>query len=123
MNIPSLPINALVETDGPRKGYLTDTWFQFFNQLITILQTNAGNLGIVMPSVSSDPDSVTPSAPDGQLGQLQATFNPTTASDKFHVVPGTVVFDPFETNGGSPDPNGQLKVLLNDGTFHNLTNS
>jgi hypothetical protein len=37
---------------------------------------------------------------------------------------GILVFDPAEINGGSSGtPNGQLKVLLGDGTFHKVTNS
>lgn len=94
MNIPNYENTQAVEENG----YFTDYWQILWQQLFTELQANAGNEGLVVPTLSSDPNSVDPPAVGGQLAQIQ-----TTAQN------GTLVYDTF-TN--------ELKVRLNDGTFH-----
>jgi hypothetical protein len=115
MNIPNYENIQFTE----RTGYLTEQWQINMQQLISALQKNVGNEGFVISSVSSDPASVTPTTVGGQLAQLQASFGQQTG-----VQVGTVVFDPYEVNGATlPARNGQLKVMLADGTFHAITNS
>ena len=94
MNIPNFENTQVVDDEK----YFTDNWQLLMQQLFTELQTNAGNEGLVVPTLSSDPNSVSPPAVGGQLAQIQ-----TTAQN------GTLVYDTF-TN--------ELKVRLNDGTFH-----
>ena len=108
----------------PKTGLVSDEWKVILQQLLSQLQKNVGTEGFVIPSISSDPNSVSPPAAGGQLLQLQNTFNPAPPIGSIQpgVVAGTIVFDPFEVNGGAPR-NGQLKVLLNDGIFHPITNT
>lgn len=115
MNIPNFQNTQFVE----RSGYLTANWQLILEQLFLNLVNNVGPYGYVISPISSDPNSVTPPTSGGQLLVLQNTFgNPNG------VEAGTVIFDPYEQNGAIlPARNGQLKVLLNDGTFHSITNT
>lgn len=100
-------------------GMLTDSAQSLWQQLLQNMQQCLSDEGYVIPSVSSDPASVTPSATGGQLQQVEDSFG-----EQNGAIVGTVVFDPYEINGGSADArNGQLKVLLGDGTFHAITNT
>lgn len=112
-----------------KEGDFTDGWQQYFSQQQQYIQANVGNQGYRVSWISSDPTSVTPSATGGQVGQLEAayaqsaTVRPGVVQTNLPTL-GTVIFDPFETNGGSSSkPNGQLKVLLGDGLFHKITNT
>lgn len=117
MNVPAYVQEKAVD----EKGYFTEQWQQFFSQMQQYIAGNLGVEGYSIPPVSSAANSVTPAATGGQLAQVQGQ------QDQFGtqiVQPGTTVFDPAEVNGGSSSaPNGQLKVLLADGTFHKITNS
>lgn len=115
MNVP----NFLPEQVIDKNGYWAEPWKSLMEQLLQNMQTDLGNEGFKIPSISSNPDSVSPSAANGQLQQVQDSFG-----QQEGVTSGTVIFDPYEINGGTSDePNGQLKVLLNDGTFHPITNT
>lgn len=101
------------------KGYWSPGWGNFFDQNTQQMQQSLSNEGFWIPSVSSASNSVTPPATGGQLAQVAASFGQQNG-----VNAGTIVFDPAEVNGGSSgSPNGQLKVMLNDGNFHSITNS
>jgi len=119
--------NYVQEQIVDEKGYPTDNFATFLINLLQNMQVSISNEGYLIPSVSSDPASATPTS---QLAQLQASFqsetvNPDTQTVTTGVQVGTIVFDPYEVNGGSGGTPrlGQLKVLLNDGTFHNVTNT
>jgi hypothetical protein len=115
MDVP----NFLPERVIDENGYWTEPWKSLMEQLLQNMQTDLGNEGFVNPSVSSDPTSVTPNAAGGQLQQVQSSFGQQNG-----VIAGTIIFDPYEVNGAVlPARNGQLKVLLNDGTFHPITNT
>lgn len=117
MNIPNYEYCPAIS----RGGFFSDQWSLILQQLISNLQRGVGQEGFEISLVSSDPASVTPPTAGGQLGHIQATFGTTNQNA---VIPGTVVFDPYEQNGAIlPARNGQLKVLLNDGTFHAITNT
>lgn len=115
MNIPNFENIQFIG----KGGFLTESYQNIMQQLFTELQKNIGTEGFVISPVSSDPNSVSPPTTGGQLAIIQATFGQQNG-----VVAGTTIFDPYEVNGATlPARNGQLKVLLNDGTFHSITNS
>jgi hypothetical protein len=115
MIIVSVPTDKIID----EKGEMTPAWGNFFDQNTQQSQQSLSNEGFWVPSVSSASSSVTPPATGGQLAQLAASFGQQSG-----VNAGTIIFDPAEVNGGSSgSPNGQLKVILNDGTFHKITNS
>lgn len=104
-----------------KDGYLSDAAKNLIEQLLQNMQQNLSNEGSVMPSVSSANNSVNPPQAGGQLAVIQ---NGTDSQGTQIALKGTLVFDPAVVNGGtSQNPNGQLKVLLNDGTFHPVTNT
>jgi hypothetical protein len=112
--IVSVPTDKLMD----EKGEMAVPWGNFFDQNTQQMQQNLGQEGFVIPQVSSAANSVMPPTTGGQLAQVQATFGQQNG-----VQLGTLIFDPAETNGGSPTPNGQLKILLADGVFHKITNT
>lgn len=115
MNIPNF--ENIQFTD--RQGNLTDPWQLILQSLISELQSGVGNEGFEISTISSDPASVTPPTAGGELARIQSSFG-----NQNGVEAGTVIFDPYEINGAVlPDRNGQLKVLLNDGIFHSITNT
>lgn len=115
MNIPNYE-NVTIIGMG---GLWSDAWSLIMQQLISELQRNVGQEGFVISRVSSDPASVTPPTAGGQIAALETSFGQQNG-----VQAGTVIFDPYEVNGAIlPERNGQLKVLLNDGTFHPITNT
>lgn len=101
----------------------------FGNVLQTLLKNmtqSIGNEGYQIPLISSDPAN-------NQLAVIQASFqssitpvNANTQTVTVGAQAGTIIFDPYELNGGAVGPprvsKGQLKVLLNDGTFHAIVN-
>jgi hypothetical protein len=101
-----------------KDGKILPDWGNYFDQNTQQQQQSLSNEGFWIPSVSSDSNSVSPPASGGQLAQVQASYGQQNG-----VQLGTIIFDPAEANGGSPTPNGQLKVLLGDGTFHKITNT
>lgn len=50
MNIPSLPVDALINL---KTGDMSDSWRNFFDILLNELQTNASNEGLVSPTQNS----------------------------------------------------------------------
>lgn len=120
MFIPTLPTEELVTENAEAKTYdINKPWKNFFEQQQSNMQLCLGNEGFWIPSVSSDPASVTPSTTGGQLAQVAASFGKQGGINS-----GTIVFDPYELNGATlPARNGQLKVMLNDGAFHSITNT
>lgn len=114
MIIISVPTDKIVN----EKGEMAPAWGNYFDQNTQQMQQNLSQEGFVIPQVSSASDSVSPPASGGQLAQVQATYGQQTG-----VQLATLIFDPAEVNGGSPTPNGQLKVLLADGVFHAITNT
>lgn len=121
MNIPNFENATFID----RSGYLTDYWAQILQQLFSELQKNVGQEGFIISPVSSASDSVTPPAAGGQIAVLEAAYAASIVTPfPAGPLPGTIIFDPAEVNGGSaPAPRGQLKVLLNDGIFHAITNT
>lgn len=126
MIIPNYVQEQIVEKDG----YPTTNFTSFLINLLQGMQVSISDEGYLIPSVSSADNSVTPPFTGGQLALLQDSFqtnvvNPDTQTVTPGVQVGTIVFDPNEVNGGSGGTPllGQLKVLLNDGTFHKITNT
>lgn len=115
MIVINVPNDKLVDENND----VTKPWANYFDQTTQQMQQSLSNEGFWIPSVSSASDSVNPPAAGGQVAQLEASFGQQNGINA-----GTLIFDPAEVNGGSPtSPNGQLKVLLNDGTFHAITNT
>lgn len=111
----------MIDKDGKPSIY----WQTLFIQLLQNLQQSLSNEGFVIPNVSSANNSVNPPVAGGQLALIQATYGQSTPSfTNIGVQLGTLVFDPAEVNGSmTAIPNGQLKILLGDGTFHKVTNT
>lgn len=103
MIVPTL--NVLQHPVIGQNGLMTPQWQLFMTQLIQQLQINFSNEGIVVPTLSSDPASVTPAESGGQIGQLESNQ---------YVQNGTLIYDEF-TN--------QLKVRLSDTNFYTITTS
>ena len=130
MIVPTYVQEKLVDEQGePTPGFVL-----FIQNLIQNMQLSVSDEGYLIPSVSSANNSVTPSAAGGQLAILQASYqnpstpvNPNTQTVTVGVQVGTIIFDPYELNGGAAGPprvpKGQLKVLLNDGLFHPIVNT
>jgi hypothetical protein len=115
MEIPVFTYGKAVKEDGA----WTDQWLSTLSQLFTNMQQDLSNEGYVIPSVSSNPSSIDPPATGGQLLQVQNSFGQQNGAQA-----GTLIFDPYEINGGSSSNRlGQLKILLNDGIFHPVTNT
>lgn len=120
------------------QGYPSPGFQNILQTLLKNMTQSVGNEGYLIPSVTSQPGSASlpPPAPPTTLSQLdvlQASFQ--SASTPVSVdgqtvtvgaLAGTIIFDPYELNGGAVGPprvpKGQLKVLLNDGTFHAVVN-
>lgn len=127
MIVPTYSPEKIVNEDGVP----TDGFSLLLRQLLQGLQLSISEDGYLCPSVSSEPGS-SETPPDlsqpSQLTVLQNTFqsnfvNVNTQTVITGVRPGTVIFDPYEVNGATPPArNGQLKVLLNNGTFHAIVN-
>lgn len=125
MIVPTYLQEAIVN----KEGMPTDAFASFLRNLLQNMQLSVSDEGYLIPSVSSAPDSSPPSST--QLAVLQASYqnpltpvNPNTQTVTVGVQVGTIVFDPYEVNGATPPArNGQLKVLLNDGMFHDITNT
>ena len=116
------------------QGMPTDGFTLFIQNLIQNMQLSLSDEGYLIPPISSDDNSVTPPIAGGQLAVLQASFlsattpvDPNTQTVTVGVQVGTIIFDPYELNGGAAGPprvpKGQLKVLLNDGLFHPIVNT
>ncbi len=115
MFVPILSQGEVVDTNGkPTKSFQN-----LIIQLLQNMQQDLSNEGFLIPNVSSNPTSVTPPATGGQLLQVQNSFGTQSGASA-----GFLVFDPYEVNGATPPArNGQLKILLADGVFHNVTNT
>ena len=113
-------VNVPTQEIADKEGVVTPPWGNFFYQTTQQMQLCLSEEGFLIPSVSSDPNSVTPPATGGQIAQLEASFG-----QQDGVLKGTMIFDPAEVNGatGGNPPNGQLKILLADGVFHKITNT
>lgn len=116
MNIPNFENVKFTNRDGT----LSDFWALILQNLFSELQSGVGQEGFEIPLISSASNSVNPPAAGGQIAKLEAAA---VAGGANAPVIGTLIFDPAEVNGGSPNPNGQLKVLLADNTFHAITNT
>lgn len=122
MFVPTLPTEELIEKTGEGEAATYDVnkpWKNYFEQQQSNMQLALSDEGFWIPSVSSDPASVTPSTTGGQLAQVAASFG-----TQGGINAGTFVFDPYEVNGATPPArNGQVKVMLLDGAFHAIVNS
>ena len=106
MIVPTMIKEVFVDKDG----LLTDAAKNLFEQLLQNMQQNFSNEGVVVPGQK-----------DSDITIIQ---NGTTENGSQIALPGTLIFDKTAINGGSASsPNGQLKVLLQDGTFHFITNT
>lgn len=125
MIVPTYVQEQVVDKEGvPTAGFNT-----FLSNLIQNMNLSVSDEGYLIPSISSAPDSAGTGLT--QIGVLQASFqgtvvNPSTQTVTVGVQVGTLIFDPYELNGGVIGPPrvplGQLKVLLNDGIFHAVVN-
>lgn len=100
-------INVPNEQMLDKEGDLNKPWENYFDQTTQQMQQSLSNEGFWIPSVTPSQQSII-AATLGQQGGANA---------------GTLIFDPTVINGGTMDvPNGQLKVLLGDGSFHLIPN-
>lgn len=134
MIVPNYDGSQIADEDG----YPTPNFTNILQTLLKNLTQSIGNEGYLIPSISSAPNSAsTPEAPStlSQIQVLELAFSKSTTpvsstgqTVTVGTLAGTIVFDPYELNGGDPgpspprNPKGQLKVLLNDGTFHAIVN-
>lgn len=123
MNIPEYLQQEIVKEDR----YPTEAFSNFLRNLLQSMQLSISEEGYWIPSISSEPNSAGPGLT--QLGVLEASFQTDVVNDNTQTVTtgvqaGTIIFDPYEVNGGGGmTPRlGQLKVLLRDGTFHAIVN-
>ena len=101
MIVSLLPIVKPIDIET---GDWSDEWRNFYEQQQILMQQSLSDEGFLIPSVS---------ASDMAILENSET-----------ILPGTLVFNSEEVNGGSSDaPNGQLFVKLNDGLFHAVTNT
>jgi len=114
MIVPTYQAGAIVDKDGnPLPGFAI-----FLQNLIQNMQLSVSDEGYLIPSVT-----------DAQKAVIQSSFqtssvNPESQTVTVGVQAGTMIFDTETSNGGAPgSPRGQLYVLLNDGTFHPVTNT
>ncbi len=124
MNIPQYLQEELVKEDR----YPTDAFANFLRNLLQGMQLSISNEGYLIPSISSEPDAKLGGLSPLQVLQnsfLSNTVDPNSQTVTTGVQVGTIIFDPYEVNGGGGmTPRlGQLKVLLNDGQFHPITNT
>lgn len=106
MIVPTMIKSQFVDKDG----FLTDEAKNLMEQLLQNMQQNLSNEGVVVPSQSAANIAIIQNGTDALGNQI--------------ALKGTLIFDTSEVNGGSgPAPNGQLKILLQDGTFHPITNT
>lgn len=96
MNIPNLPSNNLLDTNGQ----MTSEWYNFFSQLITELQLNFGTEGVKPSQLTST-----------EITDLAAiaAMSPENAA----VSNGKIFFDATTSNSTS------LKTLIN-GTLYTI---
>ncbi len=112
MFVPILPAEKMVGDDG----FVTKPWETYFEQLQQNMQQALSDEGFLIPSVSSQ---VIPPATISNVQVVQNSFGRPNG-----ILAGTLIFDPYEINGATlPARNGKLKILLNDGTFHPITNT
>lgn len=106
MNVPSLPQERMVDENG----MLTKAWQNYFEQQQQNMQQCLSNEGFVPPSQTNANMIIIQNGVDENGNQV--------------ALPATLIFDTSAVNGGSgPAPNGQLNILLQDGTFHPITNT
>lgn len=109
MIVPTYSQGPIVEKDGtPTPGFAI-----LLKNLIQNMQLSISDEGFLIPSVDRD-----------QMATIQSSFqtgtvDPSSQTTSVGVQVGTMVFN---TNPIGV-PNGQLYVLLNDGTFHPVTNT
>jgi hypothetical protein len=105
MNVPNY-VHEKVLTD---EGHFTSPWEEFFSQLRQNMQQSLSNEGFVIPGQSTANITIIQNGVDAQGNKV--------------AIKGTLLFDTSAVNGGSSSaPNGQLKILLADGTFHAIAN-
>lgn len=113
MIIPTYQQGPIVDKEGnPLPGFGI-----FLQNLIQNMQLSVSDEGYLIPNVNN-----------AQKGVIQASFqtnvvNPESQTVSVGVQTGTLIFDTETVNGGGGNPLGQLYVLLNDGTFHPVTNT
>lgn len=99
--------------------YPTDSFASFMRNLLQNLQIALGDEGFWVPSVTAANITVL----EANFANPAAPVDPSSQTVSTGVQAGTLIFDPDELNGGAPgSPNGQLKVMLKDGTFHAIVN-
>lgn len=113
MIVPTYLQEAIVDD----KGYPTEAFASFLRNMLQQMQTSLSEEGFLIPSVT-----------DAQKTTIQNSFktntiDPNSLTVSAGVRPGTLVFDTQTPNGDMVNPKGQLYILLNDGTFHPITNT
>lgn len=108
MLVPTFEETKVINTDGDKEGWFTDVYRNLFVNLLQQMQLSVGNEGYLIPSLNAS-----------ERTQIQSTFGTNGGAQA-----GTLIFGSDIINGGSSmQPNGQLMVLLGDGTFHPVTNT
>ncbi len=114
MIVPNFVDVKVVNEDGT----FTDEWRNIMQTLLQSAQLNLGNEGYVVPTVSSDPNSVTPPTSGGQLLQVQNNIITVNGVSSYTCKFGTIIYDSFDNKG---------KIALNNGAgapiFKDITTS
>jgi hypothetical protein len=127
MIIPNYDGMAIVDENGMPTAAFTN----ILQTLLKNMTQCLSNEGFLIPAVSSANDSLDPPQAGGQKAVIQASFNsnatpvnPNSIAGKVGAQAGTLIFDPAIANGSIDPlvPNGQLYILLGDGTFHAIPN-
>jgi hypothetical protein len=104
MNVPDFiqePIGEISPgLDGNPTVYFHTAWQYWFDQLINELQINLGPEGFVVPSLSSDPNSVFPPTTGGQIGIVENG-----------ALTGTLIYDTFTNQLKLKKPTGFVVVV------------
>lgn len=101
-------------------GYPTPGFTNILQTLLKNLTQSIGDEGYLIPPISGD-DLI---ALENSFQSETTAVDPNTQTVTVGAQAGTIIFDPTEQNGAIlPALNGQLKVLLNDGSFHKITNT
>ena len=83
-----------------KDGYLSTSWQMTIDQLLGQINENFGESGCVIPSLSSDPNSVTPPTTGGQIGLIEGKAKN-----------GTLIYDSFTNELKVKKPSGFVVII------------
>lgn len=101
------------------QGYPTPQFYNLLQTLLKNLTQSIGNEGYQIPQLTNAQKTVI----QNSFQSVTTPVNQNTQTVTVGAEAGTLIFDKETVNGGSlSTPNGQLYILLGDGTFHAIPN-